>query len=100
VEAELRAKYPGLKIEPVKGGGIFQVKCNDKLIYSKQTVGRFRKTGEVTQLIQEKSRNGSCVLVDSLHEYLLATFGISSSAPEGVWSPIPITPSAQSTAFR
>jgi len=55
VEAELKAKYPNSKIELVKGGGgIFEVKCDGKLIYSKRTVGRFPQAGEVTQIIEKQ----------------------------------------------
>jgi selT/selW/selH-like putative selenoprotein len=57
VEAELRASYPGSDIELIKGaGGIFDVKCDGTLIYSKKnTEGqRFPNNGEIAKLIKEK----------------------------------------------
>jgi selT/selW/selH-like putative selenoprotein len=57
VEAELKANYPDSIIELIKGaGGVFDVKCDGTLIYSKQnTEGRrFPQEGEVTRLIKEK----------------------------------------------
>jgi predicted Rdx family selenoprotein len=54
VEAELKANYPGSIIKLIEGGGgIFDVKCNGKLIYSKQnTKGqRFPNDGEISRLI-------------------------------------------------
>ncbi len=57
MEAELKAKYPNSKIELVKGGGgIFEVKCDGRLIYSKHTAGRFPKAGEVPQLIEKQAK--------------------------------------------
>jgi selT/selW/selH-like putative selenoprotein len=56
VEAELKANYPDSNIRLIKvGGGIFDVKCNGKLIYSKlNTKGqRFPNDGEITRLIKE-----------------------------------------------
>ena len=54
VEAELKAKYPDSTIKLIKGGGgIFDVKCDGKLIYSKlNTKGqRFPNDGEISGLI-------------------------------------------------
>ena len=57
MEAELKVKYPNSKIELVKGGGgIFEVRCDGEVIYSKQTVGRFPKAGEVTQIIEKQTK--------------------------------------------
>jgi len=56
VEAELKASYPDAEITLHKGsGGIFDVKCNGKLIYSKQALEerRFPHDGEITQLIKK-----------------------------------------------
>jgi selT/selW/selH-like putative selenoprotein len=52
VEAELRTDYPDSVIELIEGsGGIFDVMCNDRLIYSKRTEGqRFPNVGEVSKL--------------------------------------------------
>jgi len=56
VEAELKANYPGSNVKLIKGGGgIFDVTCNGKLIYSKQHIEgeRFPKEGEITRLIEQ-----------------------------------------------
>jgi selT/selW/selH-like putative selenoprotein len=57
VEAELKASYPDSEVTLVRsGGGIFDVKCDGKLIYSKHNAAgqRFPNTGEITTLIKEK----------------------------------------------
>ena len=57
MEAELKANYPDSNIELIEGGGgIFDVKCNGKLIYSKQNIEgqRFPKEGEITRLIEHE----------------------------------------------
>jgi selT/selW/selH-like putative selenoprotein len=58
VEAELKADYPDSDIELVKGsGGIFDVKCNDILIFSRHNIEgqRFPNKGEISKLIREKA---------------------------------------------
>jgi len=60
VEAELKTKYPDVNIKLIKGGGgIFDVKCNGKLIYSKlNTKGhRFPNDGEISRLIGQVVSN-------------------------------------------
>jgi selT/selW/selH-like putative selenoprotein len=57
VEAELKANYPDSNIELIEGGGgIFNVKYNGKLIYSKQNIKgqRFPDEGEITGLIKQE----------------------------------------------
>jgi predicted Rdx family selenoprotein len=57
VEAELRALYPDSTIKLIEGGGgIFDVKCNGKLIYSKQNIEgrRFPNEGEITKLVKQE----------------------------------------------
>jgi predicted Rdx family selenoprotein len=57
VEAELRTHYPDATIKLIEGGGgIFDVKCSGKLIYSKQNIeGRlFPNEGNVTRLINQE----------------------------------------------
>ena len=57
VEAELKANYPDSHIKLIEGsGGIFDVKCNGKLIYSKQNIEgqRFPNDGEITRLIEQE----------------------------------------------
>jgi selT/selW/selH-like putative selenoprotein len=59
VEAELKANYPDSNIELIEGsGGVFDVTCNGKLIYSKQNIEgqRFPHEGEVTKLIKQEAR--------------------------------------------
>jgi len=58
VEAELKANYPDSNVTLLKGsGGIFDVKCDGKLIYSKQNIegNRFPNEGEITRLIKKES---------------------------------------------
>jgi len=58
VEAELKASYPDSTIRLLRGGGgIFDVKCNGVLVYSKQnTKGqRFPAEGEISRLIKDKT---------------------------------------------
>jgi len=55
VEAELKKNYPDSNITLIKGGGgIFDVKCNGKMIFSKHKVEgqRFPNEGEITRLIK------------------------------------------------
>ena len=55
VEAELKANYPESKITLVKGsGGIFDVKCDDRLIFSKHKIKgqRIPNEGEIVSLIK------------------------------------------------
>ena len=55
----MRASYPESNIKLIEGdGGIFDVKYNGKLIYSKQNIEgkRFPKEGEITKLIEQEMR--------------------------------------------
>jgi selT/selW/selH-like putative selenoprotein len=57
VEAELKANYPDSNIKLIEGGGgIFDVTCNGKVIYSKQNIEgkRFPNEGEITKLIEQE----------------------------------------------
>ena len=54
MEAELRESYPDSNIKLIKGGGgIFDVKCDGRLIYSKlNTKGqRFPNDREISRLV-------------------------------------------------
>ena len=54
MEAELRENYPDSNIKLIKGGGgIFDVKCDGRLIYSKlNTKGqRFPNDREISRLV-------------------------------------------------
>ncbi len=56
VEAELKASYPNAEITLNKGsGGVFDVKCDGALIYSKHNVEgrRFPEESEITKLITQ-----------------------------------------------
>jgi len=55
VETELKKNYPDSNITLIKGsGGIFDVKCDGKLIFSKQQIAgqRFPNEGEISKLIK------------------------------------------------
>jgi selT/selW/selH-like putative selenoprotein len=57
VEAEIRARFPDLSIKLIEGGGgIFNVTCDGKLLYSKQKIAgqRFPHNGEITKLIEQE----------------------------------------------
>jgi selT/selW/selH-like putative selenoprotein len=56
VEAEVKANYPDANIKLIEsGGGVFDVTCNGKLIYSKLHIegDRFPKQGEIAALIEK-----------------------------------------------
>jgi selT/selW/selH-like putative selenoprotein len=56
VEAELKANYSDADVKLIKGhGGIFEVKCNGKLIFTKKTVARFPNDGEIAALVKKES---------------------------------------------
>jgi len=58
VEAELRKSFPDSNIELIQGGGgIFDVKCNGRVLYSKQNIkgNRFPDKGEITRLIKQET---------------------------------------------
>ncbi|MBI5589143.1 MAG: hypothetical protein HY881_01540 [Deltaproteobacteria bacterium] len=53
----MKAYYPGSTIKLIEGvGGIFDVMCNGKLIYSKQNIEgkRFPDEGEIIKLIGQE----------------------------------------------
>ena len=55
MEAELKASFPEAKIRQIEGkGGIFDVKYDGKLIFSRHKVERFPEEGEITRLIKGK----------------------------------------------
>jgi selT/selW/selH-like putative selenoprotein len=56
VEAEVKASFPDATVKLIEGGGgIFDVTCNGKLVYSKQNIEgqRFPDVGEITRLIKQ-----------------------------------------------
>ena len=57
MEAELKENYPDSNIELIEGsGGIFDVECNGRLIYSKQNIEgqRFPHEREISELIEQE----------------------------------------------
>ncbi len=55
MEAEVKAKYPQSNIKLMESsGGVFDVKCDGTLIYSKHRIEghRFPVEGEITELIE------------------------------------------------
>lgn len=55
MEAELKAKKPDLDITLIKGsGGVFEVTCDGKMIFSKleHKEQRFPKNGEISSLLK------------------------------------------------
>jgi selT/selW/selH-like putative selenoprotein len=56
VEAELKASYPDAGVQLIEGsGGIFDVTCNGKRIFSKLAgeERRFPHEGEITRLVEQ-----------------------------------------------
>lgn len=51
-DTNFRYDIDEIKLLP-KGGGIFEVTVNDKLIYSKKETGRFPEKNEIVALIKE-----------------------------------------------
>ncbi len=52
MEAEVKAQHPDANVTLRPGsGGVFDVKCDGKLIYSKHSKQRFPNEGEITELI-------------------------------------------------
>ena len=48
-------KALGIEVTLVKGdGGVFDVKANGKLIYTKEKTFRFPEEGEITRLLQAR----------------------------------------------
>lgn len=54
VEAEVKAACPDARISLIEsGGGVFDVECDGRLIFSKQNIEgqRFPENGEIVRLI-------------------------------------------------
>jgi predicted Rdx family selenoprotein len=59
VEAEVKDKYTDSRIRLIEsGGGIFDIECDGRLLFSKQKIEgqRFPEEGEITRLIEQKKR--------------------------------------------
>ena len=53
VEQELKDNFENVTVEFIKGsGGIFDVKVDNKMIFSKDETDRFPEDGEITRLIK------------------------------------------------
>ena len=57
--AELQSRF-GIQAELIKGtGGVFEVKVDDELAFSKRALGRFPTPGEVERWIEQRLAAGS-----------------------------------------
>jgi selenoprotein W-related protein len=53
VEKELGAAFSDISVELIPGhGGVFEVRLDDKLIYTKSDTGRFPDAGEIIGIIK------------------------------------------------
>ena len=56
LESYLKNKIKDIQIELISsGGGVFKVRFNKKLIFSKKSTGRFPENSEIVNLIREES---------------------------------------------
>ncbi len=54
LEAELKSKFPKIETKLISsGGGVFEIKLNGNLIFSKKAKNRFPDDGEVEILIKQ-----------------------------------------------
>jgi selenoprotein W-related protein len=54
LEEHLKAKYNGADIKLISsGGGVFEITLENKLIFSKKSLGRFPDDGEIDSLIDQ-----------------------------------------------
>ncbi len=54
MEAELQTSRPGLAIELLKGDrGIFEVRADGRLVFSKKDAGRFPNPGEILERLDQ-----------------------------------------------
>ena len=54
VEQELKTNIDHIQVELIKGSdGVFEVRANGRLIFSKVVLGRFPDEGEITRWINE-----------------------------------------------
>jgi selenoprotein W-related protein len=53
VEKELDTTFSDIRVQLIPGhGGVFEVKLDDMLIYTKSDTGRFPDTGEIAGIIK------------------------------------------------
>ena len=56
LESYLKNKIKNIQVELISsGGGVFEVRFNKELIFSKKLTGRFPENSEIVNLIAEKS---------------------------------------------
>jgi len=54
LEADLKSKFPKIETKLISsGGGVFEIKLNGNLIFSKKAKNRFPDDGEVEILIKQ-----------------------------------------------
>ena len=54
MEAKLKQTFQGIDVQLIsRGGGVFEVTLNDRLIFSKKSLGRFPDDGEIEKLIEQ-----------------------------------------------
>ena len=54
MEAEIKQVFPASEIELISsGGGVFEIKIGNDLIFSKKSLGRFPELGEILSLIKK-----------------------------------------------
>lgn len=54
LEAKLKQTFQGIDVQLISsGGGVFEVTLNDRLIFSKKSLGRFPDDGEIEKLIEQ-----------------------------------------------
>jgi selenoprotein W-related protein len=56
VEEELKAAFADMSVQLIPGhGGVFEVKLDKKLIYTRSEKGRFPEDGEISSLIKDSA---------------------------------------------
>ncbi len=56
LESYIKNKIKDIQVELISGGGgVFEVRFNKELIFSKKSIGRFPENSEIVNLIIEKS---------------------------------------------
>jgi selenoprotein W-related protein len=54
--AELKAAFPDVELKMIpSGGGVFDVKADEALVFSKKAAGRHAEPGEVVRLLRERA---------------------------------------------
>jgi selenoprotein W-related protein len=53
LKAEIEKRFPGAQIELIEGsGGVFEIKDNGRLLFSKKKMGRFPEPEEILRQLQ------------------------------------------------